>query len=186
LIYFINDLRMDPVFLQSPRKKLVNPELLSGPKMAWAEYKKASGSFISELFFVQQVSTVLCSNCREESVTYEEPTSNLTLQLPSANNRCTLQVRNLIKSVNENGLYWTKRILLQFLQPPTKGCVAATYLVSASANHRAWFRAKVGNRNTPVSMRLQDLLFDDDSTYSIYTNFYSDDFMKLFFRFFVS
>lgn len=58
---------------------------------AWDDFKRSHESVMLTIFFVQQVSTVQCSHCSERSMNFEEPTSNLTLLLPSAA-RCSLSV----------------------------------------------------------------------------------------------
>lgn len=64
-------------------------DAVTGAINAWNEFKSKHESVMLTSFFIQQVSTVQCSSCSVKSMNYEEPTSNLTLLLPSAA-RCTL------------------------------------------------------------------------------------------------
>lgn len=64
---------------------------LPPPEKAWHEYTKAKESFILQLFYGQIRSTVRCTVCGKQSVTYE-PFSNLSLELPANAQRCTLSV----------------------------------------------------------------------------------------------
>ncbi|CAB3233030.1 unnamed protein product, partial [Arctia plantaginis] len=56
---------------------------------AWHEYTKSKESLILRLFYGQIKSTVKCTVCGKQSVTYES-FSNLSLELPANANRCTL------------------------------------------------------------------------------------------------
>ncbi|XP_075984390.1 ubiquitin specific protease 8 isoform X2 [Anticarsia gemmatalis] len=56
---------------------------------AWHEYTKSKESLILRLFYGQIKSTVRCTVCSKQSVTYES-FSNLSLELPANANRCTL------------------------------------------------------------------------------------------------
>ncbi|XP_026738655.1 ubiquitin carboxyl-terminal hydrolase 8 isoform X2 [Trichoplusia ni] len=56
---------------------------------AWHEYTKSKESLILRLFYGQIKSTVRCTVCGKQSVTYES-FSNLSLELPANANRCTL------------------------------------------------------------------------------------------------
>ncbi|CAH1636226.1 unnamed protein product [Spodoptera littoralis] len=56
---------------------------------AWHEYTKSKESLILRLFYGQIKSTVRCTVCGKQSVTYES-FSNLSLELPANANRCSL------------------------------------------------------------------------------------------------
>ena len=63
-------------------------ENLPASEKAWLEYTKAKESFILRLFYGQIKSTVKCTQCGEESATFET-FSNLSLELPMYNiDRC--------------------------------------------------------------------------------------------------
>lgn len=70
-------------------KKNADVDAITGAINAWNVFRSKHESFMLTAFFVQQVSTVQCSSCSAKSMNYEEPTSNLTLLLPSAA-RCSL------------------------------------------------------------------------------------------------
>lgn len=56
---------------------------------AWLEFTKARESLILRLFYGQIKSTVKCVHCNKESATYE-CFSNLSLELPSSSDMCSL------------------------------------------------------------------------------------------------
>ncbi|XP_037302918.1 ubiquitin carboxyl-terminal hydrolase 8 isoform X1 [Manduca sexta] len=62
---------------------------LPASEKAWYEYTKSKESLILRLFYGQIKSTVRCTVCGKQSVTYES-FSNLSLELPANANRCTL------------------------------------------------------------------------------------------------
>ncbi|KAK3925466.1 Ubiquitin carboxyl-terminal hydrolase 8 [Frankliniella fusca] len=66
-----------------------NVDAIAGGINAWKDFKSKHESFMLAAFFIQQVSTVQCCVCGAKSMNFEEPTSNLTLLLPSTQ-RCTL------------------------------------------------------------------------------------------------
>lgn len=65
-----------------------NQSGMTDARKHFIEFKRKNKSFIVDLFYGQQKSTVRCLRCHKESVTYET-FSNLTLPLPN-NNTCTL------------------------------------------------------------------------------------------------
>ncbi|XP_026474216.1 ubiquitin carboxyl-terminal hydrolase 8 isoform X2 [Ctenocephalides felis] len=69
-----------------PKSSLDN---LSPSEKAWKEYVKDRESIILKLFYGQIRSTVTCMVCAKESVTFDT-FSNLSLELPPTNNRCSL------------------------------------------------------------------------------------------------
>ncbi|XP_034244718.1 ubiquitin carboxyl-terminal hydrolase 8 isoform X2 [Thrips palmi] len=73
----------------SVSKKNADVDAITGAINAWNIFRSKHESFMLTGFFIQQVSTVQCCSCSAKSMNYEEPTSNLTLLLPSAA-RCTL------------------------------------------------------------------------------------------------
>lgn len=75
----------------SVNKKNANVDAVTGAGNAWNDFRRKNESFMLTAFFIQQVSTVQCSSCSVKSLNFEEPTSNLTLLLPSAA-RCSLAV----------------------------------------------------------------------------------------------
>nr|XP_037868069.1 ubiquitin carboxyl-terminal hydrolase 8 isoform X3 [Bombyx mori] len=62
---------------------------LAPSEKAWYEYTKSKESLILRLFYGQIKSTVRCTVCSKQSVTYES-FSNLSLELPANANRCSL------------------------------------------------------------------------------------------------
>ncbi|KAF9414749.1 hypothetical protein HW555_007445 [Spodoptera exigua] len=64
-------------------------ENLPPSEKAWHEYTKSKESLILRLFYGQIKSTVRCTVCGKQSVTYES-FSNLSLELPANANRCSL------------------------------------------------------------------------------------------------
>ena len=72
-------------------------------KNAWEMEKKADKSFIRETFYGQQRSTLRCSVCGWESVTYES-FFELPLKLPNGNKRCSLrQLVSFMKVLSARG-----------------------------------------------------------------------------------
>ncbi|XP_026288605.1 ubiquitin carboxyl-terminal hydrolase 8 [Frankliniella occidentalis] len=69
--------------------KSSNVDALTGGLNAWKDFRSKHESFMLAAFFIQQVSTVQCCICGAKSMNFEEPTSNLTLLLPSTQ-KCTL------------------------------------------------------------------------------------------------
>lgn len=69
-------------------------ENLPQSEKSWLDYTKSKKSFILHLFYGQIKSTVKCTVCNKESHTYET-FSNLSLELPPSNNRCSLDVSKL-------------------------------------------------------------------------------------------
>ncbi|XP_048478051.1 ubiquitin carboxyl-terminal hydrolase 8 isoform X4 [Plutella xylostella] len=65
-------------------------ETLPPAEKAWQEYTKCKESLVLRLFYGQMKSSVHCKTCSASSLTYES-FSNLSLELPSKHNRCTLQ-----------------------------------------------------------------------------------------------
>lgn len=70
-------------------------ENLPQSEKSWLDYTKSKKSFILHLFYGQIKSTVKCTVCNKESHTYET-FSNLSLELPPSNNRCSLDVSKII------------------------------------------------------------------------------------------
>ncbi|XP_060805897.1 ubiquitin carboxyl-terminal hydrolase 8-like isoform X2 [Amyelois transitella] len=66
-----------------------NKDSLPASEKAWYEYTKSKESLILQLFYGQIKSTVRCTTCGKQSVTYES-FSNLSLELPANANRCSL------------------------------------------------------------------------------------------------
>ncbi|XP_053615407.1 ubiquitin carboxyl-terminal hydrolase 8 isoform X2 [Plodia interpunctella] len=66
-----------------------NKDSLPASEKAWLEYTKSKESLILQLFYGQIKSTVRCTTCGKQSVTYES-FSNLSLELPANANRCSL------------------------------------------------------------------------------------------------
>ncbi|XP_050556044.1 ubiquitin carboxyl-terminal hydrolase 8 isoform X2 [Spodoptera frugiperda] len=64
-------------------------DTLPPSEKAWHEYTKSKESLILRLFYGQIKSTVRCTVCGKQSVTYES-FSNLSLELPANANRCSL------------------------------------------------------------------------------------------------
>lgn len=65
---------------------------------AWHEYTKSKESLILRLFYGQIKSTVKCTVCGKQSVTYES-FSNLSLELPANANKCTLSLHHQHSSI---------------------------------------------------------------------------------------
>ncbi|XP_063382733.1 ubiquitin carboxyl-terminal hydrolase 8 isoform X6 [Cydia fagiglandana] len=78
-------LHLDLQFSSKPQIK----DSLPPSEKAWHEFTKSKESFILRLFYGQIRSTVKCTVCGKQSVTYES-FSNLSLELPANANRCTL------------------------------------------------------------------------------------------------
>ncbi|XP_052750897.1 ubiquitin carboxyl-terminal hydrolase 8 isoform X2 [Galleria mellonella] len=66
-----------------------NKDDLPASEKAWYEYTKSKESMILQLFYGQIKSTVMCTVCGKQSVTYES-FSNLSLEMPANSNRCSL------------------------------------------------------------------------------------------------
>lgn len=79
-------LHSDLQTLQAPKPVREN---MPASERAWLEFTKAQESLILRLFYGQIKSTVKCVYCNKESATYE-CFSNLSLELPSSANMCTL------------------------------------------------------------------------------------------------
>ncbi|XP_068619451.1 ubiquitin carboxyl-terminal hydrolase 8 [Battus philenor] len=79
-------LHLDLQFSIKPPQK----EGLPAAERAWQEYTRCRESLVLRLFYGQIRSTVRCLRCGERSATYDS-FSNLSLELPAAANRCTLQ-----------------------------------------------------------------------------------------------
>ncbi|XP_055902298.1 ubiquitin carboxyl-terminal hydrolase 8 [Eupeodes corollae] len=80
-------LHSDLQTLQAQQKSV--RENMPASERAWLEFTKARESLILRLFYGQIKSTVKCVYCNKESATYE-CFSNLSLELPSSANMCTL------------------------------------------------------------------------------------------------
>ncbi|CAK1594200.1 unnamed protein product [Parnassius mnemosyne] len=79
-------LHLDLQFSIKPPQK----ESLGAAERAWHEYTRCKESLVLRLFYGQMRSTVRCVRCGERSATYDS-FSNLSLELPAAAARCTLQ-----------------------------------------------------------------------------------------------
>ncbi|XP_013173462.1 PREDICTED: ubiquitin carboxyl-terminal hydrolase 8 isoform X3 [Papilio xuthus] len=79
-------LHLDLQFAIKPPQK----EGLPAAERAWHEYTRCKESLVLRLFYGQIRSTVRCVRCAERSATYDS-FSNLSLELPAAAARCTLQ-----------------------------------------------------------------------------------------------
>lgn len=88
LTILIDWLHSDLQTLQS--SVMINPALKLPPSdKSWLEHTKSKESNIFRLFYGQIKSTVKCKVCLNESATYD-CFSNLSLELPPKNNRCSL------------------------------------------------------------------------------------------------
>lgn len=86
-------------------------EGLPAAERAWHEYTRCKESLVLRLFYGQIRSTVRCVRCAERSATYDS-FSNLSLELPAAAARCTLQVhhtRNIRNAHNAHATHATHK-----------------------------------------------------------------------------
>ena len=63
--------------------------------MAWNDYNNSNKSIIVQLFGGQQRSSLQCSACGKESVTFE-PFFNLSLPIPQSSSQCNIMVSCLL------------------------------------------------------------------------------------------
>ncbi|KAL1461682.1 hypothetical protein WDU94_013554 [Cyamophila willieti] len=85
------------ILIDSLHEDLKEPEhknsltgaLVESGEKSWGEFLKKNKSIVSQLFYGQLKSTVMCLSCQETSSTFEV-FSNVSLPLP-ANDRCTLK-----------------------------------------------------------------------------------------------
>uniref|UniRef100_A0A1B0CIJ8 ubiquitinyl hydrolase 1 n=1 Tax=Lutzomyia longipalpis TaxID=7200 RepID=A0A1B0CIJ8_LUTLO len=87
LTIFIDMLHVD---LQTIDTRAHIRENLSMSEKAWSDFTQSRESAILRLFYGQIKSTVKCKVCGAESATYES-SSNLSLELPATNTRCSIE-----------------------------------------------------------------------------------------------
>jgi len=76
--------------------------------MAWKDYNNSNKSVIVKLFGGQQRSSLQCSACGKESVTFE-PFFNLSLPIPQSSNNC-----NIMVSCHCHCHYWFIKVIFFF------------------------------------------------------------------------